>query len=203
VRFATMDFGLLYLMTQPRTTIAPEIHERDKALAAAVHRKDRKATAEFVQEHADALYAYVLGRVRPNVADAEDLTQEVFLAACRCIAEYRAAASLKAWLFGIARHKVEDYYRARVRDADLEEADGNTVGSVELDSELDRHQLQEQIVMILDHLPEQYRLLLKWRYWDQKRTDDIAAALGRTPKSVERMLARARERFRREWEAKQ
>ena len=76
--------------------------ERDKALAAAVQRKDRKATAEFVQQHADALYAYVLARVRPNVDDAEDLTQEVFLAACRSVGEYRAVSSLKAWLFGIA-----------------------------------------------------------------------------------------------------
>jgi RNA polymerase sigma factor (sigma-70 family) len=88
-----------------------------------------------------------------------------------------------------------------MRDTDLEDMDANTAGSVEFDSALDKHQLQEQVVMIMDHLPEQYRLLLKWRYWDQKRTDDIAAALDRTPKAVERMLARARERFRREWEA--
>jgi RNA polymerase sigma-70 factor (ECF subfamily) len=188
--------------TQPQITVVPGIYERDQALADAVYRKDRKATADFVQQHADGLYAYVFSHVRPNVADAEDLTQEVFLAACRGIGGYRGASSLKAWLFGIARHKVEDYYRAKVRDADLEEADGNTAGCVELDSALDRHQLQEQIVMILDHLPAHYRLLLKWRYWDQKRTNEIAAALDRTPKAVERMLARAREHFRREWEAK-
>ncbi len=189
-------------MTPPGTTAAPDILERDRALADAVHRKDRKATAEFVQQHADSLYAYLLARVRPNVADAEDLTQEVFLAACRSIGDYRAAASLKAWLFGIARHKVEDYYRARVRDANLEEVEADTSGRVEIDSALHQHQLQQQIVTTLDHLPEQYRLLLKWRYWDQESTGDIAVVLGRTPKAVERMLARARERFRHEWEAK-
>jgi RNA polymerase sigma-70 factor (ECF subfamily) len=180
----------------------PDFLERDKALAEAVQRKDRKATADFVQQHADSLYAYVLARVRPNVADAEDLTQEVFLAACRSIGDYRAAAPLKAWLFGIARHKVEDYYRARMRDAGLEKVEANTSGSVEVDSALHQHQLREQVVTTLDHLPEQYRLLLKWRYWDQESTGEIAAVLGRTPKAVERMLARARERFRQEWEAK-
>ena len=199
--FATIDFGCFYLVT-PQTAVVPVIHERDKALAAAVYRKDRKATADFVQQHADALYAFVAARLRPNVADAEDLTQEVFLAACRSIGEYRAAASLKAWLFGIARHKVEDYYRARIRDAELEEADANATGSVELDTALNRYQLQERVLTIMDRLPEQYRFLLTWRYWDQRKTDDIAGALGRTPKAVERMLARARERFRREWEAR-
>jgi RNA polymerase sigma-70 factor (ECF subfamily) len=197
-----MDYGFLRLVTQPPAPVVPGTHERDKELADAVRRKDRKATAEFVQQHADAVYAYVLARVRPNAADAEDLTQEVFLAACRCIGEYRAESALKAWLFGIARHKVEDYYRARMRDSDLGESDADAVTSVQLDSALDKRRLRERIVTIVNQLPEQYRLLLKWRYWDQRRTADIAEALGRTPKAVERMLARARGHFRREWEAK-
>jgi RNA polymerase sigma-70 factor (ECF subfamily) len=183
-----------------QATVAPRDDERDKALAEAVRRRDRKANAEFIQEYADPLYGYVLARVRPNLADAEDLTQEVFLAACRSMEDYRAESSLKAWLFGIARHKVEDYYRVRMREAALEEADGAACDSVQIDSALDREQLREQVLTILDRLPDRYRLLLKWRYWEQRRTDEIAAALDRTPKAVERMLARARDHFRREWE---
>lgn len=129
--------------------------------------------------------------------------QEVFLAACCSIGEYKASSSLKAWLFGIARHKVEDYYRAKLRDAALEEAEtgSNTTLTVEIDAALDRHRLQEKVLLLLDQLPERYRLLLKWKYWDQKKTEDIAIALDRTPKAAERMLARAREHFRRQWEA--
>lgn len=126
--------------------------------------------------------------------------QEVFLAACHSIGEYRAASSLKAWLLGIARHKVEDYYRAKVRDADLDEVDGNLSAPVTVDSALDGQRRQEKVLLIMDRLPERYRLLLKWKYWDQKRTEDIAAVLDRTPKAIERMLARARQQFRREWE---
>jgi RNA polymerase sigma-70 factor (ECF subfamily) len=188
-------------MSQPQTASALDLHERDKALADAVKRKDRKATAEFVQQYADAVYGYVAARLRPNTADAEDLTQDVFLAACRSIGEYRAAATLRAWMLGIARHKVEDYYRARLREEELEEPDAGVAEDAGLDSTLDQRQQQERVLTTMDRLPEQYRLLLKWRYWDQKKTDEIAAGLGRTAKSVERMLARARERFRREWEA--
>src|SRR5262249_46339148 len=151
--------------------------------------------------HSDAVYAYIAARLRPNVTDVEDLTQEVFLAACRSIGEYRAASALRAWVLGIARHKIESYYPARLREEELEEADCGAVDDVGLDSTLDQRQQQERVLTIMDRLPEQYRLLLKWRYWDQKKTDEIAAGLGRTAKSVERMLARARERFRREWEA--
>jgi len=182
------------------TPAVPNVHERDQALADAVGRKDRKASAEFVQEHADSVYAYVLARLRPNAADVEDVTQEVFLAAWRCIGDYRGSSSLKAWLLGIARHKVEDYYRAKVRSSDLEEADAIAGTGLQLDSALDERRLRERSLAVLDRLPEQYRLLLKWRYWEQRETAGIAVALGRTPKAVERMLARARERFRREWE---
>ncbi len=188
-------------MTQPLTTAGPDGHEDDQALARAVHSKDRKATAEFVQQYTDSVYGYILARLRSSPADADDLTQEVFLAACRGIGEYRAASSLKGWLLGIARHKIEDYYRARLRETELDEADAPTTDAIEVDSALDRARVNEQVVSVLSRLPEQHRLLLQWRYWDQRRTDEIAAALDRTPKAVERLLARARERFRREWEA--
>jgi DNA-directed RNA polymerase specialized sigma24 family protein len=48
-------------------------------------------------------------------------------------------------------------------------------------------------------MPEAYSLILLWRYWEQRSTQEIAAQTGRTEKAVERMLARAREQFKRRW----
>jgi RNA polymerase sigma factor (sigma-70 family) len=189
-------------MTPSTSRAASNERRRDKTLALAVYRKDRKATADFVEQYSDAVYGYVFSRLRPNFADAEDLTQEVFLAACRSVGDYRGSSSLRGWMLGIARHKVEDYYRARMPESELEAADEIPAGDWQLDAELDQNRLRQRIMAVLDELPEQYRLLLKWRYWDQRTTAEIAEALGRTEKAVERMLARSRERFRREWEAK-
>jgi hypothetical protein len=55
----------------------------DAALVAAVLRKDRKATAEFVARFADNVYAYVRALLAPRQDQIEDLVQEVFLSA-RC-----------------------------------------------------------------------------------------------------------------------
>ncbi len=52
---------------------------------------------------------------------------------------------------------------------------------------------------VLEQLPERYSLLLLWRYWEQRSTRDMAAAIGTTEKSVERNLARARARFKEIW----
>jgi RNA polymerase sigma-70 factor (ECF subfamily) len=52
---------------------------------------------------------------------------------------------------------------------------------------------------MLARLPERYGLILLWRYWEQRSTREMATAIGATEKSVERMLARARARFRELW----
>jgi len=87
----------------------------DAALVAAVLRKDRKAAAEFVTRYADDVYKYLRSRLAPRYNEVDDLVQEVFLAAWANLGKFRADGSLQAWLIGIARHKVEDYYRERLR----------------------------------------------------------------------------------------
>jgi DNA-directed RNA polymerase specialized sigma24 family protein len=46
--------------------------EEDSALVAAVLRKDRKATAEFVALYADDLYRYLRSRLAPVYDQVED-----------------------------------------------------------------------------------------------------------------------------------
>jgi DNA-directed RNA polymerase specialized sigma24 family protein len=49
-------------------------------------------------------------------------------------------------------------------------------------------------------LPESYSLVLLWRYWEGRSAREMASATGKTEKAVERLLARARTRFRELWE---
>ena len=81
--------------------------DSERALVAAVVRKDRKATAEFVARFADPVHAYVRLRLLPRTDLTDDLVQEVFLAALKGLPSFGGRSSLKVWLLGIARHKVE------------------------------------------------------------------------------------------------
>ena len=49
-------------------------------------------------------------------------------------------------------------------------------------------------------MPEAYRLLLLWRYWEKRSLADIGETLGKTEKAIERALARARREFKRRWD---
>jgi RNA polymerase sigma-70 factor (ECF subfamily) len=173
-------------------------------LVAAVLRRDRKATAQFVSDYADAVYAYVRHRLTRHADLVEDLVQDVFVAALGSLPGYRGTSSLQSWLLGIARHKVEDYYRAQLRRPEvLLDDDGIAEPVAEdapLDLVLDRARVQAKAHQVLQDLPEPYALALLWRYWEGRSVREMAAALGKTEKAVERLLARARARFKDIWE---
>lgn len=175
----------------------------DLKLIEAVLRKDRKATAELVALHADAVYVYVYRRLAPRVDLVDDTVQEVFLAAWENLSKFQGASSLRSWLIGIARHKVEDFYRARLREPhsleDNAEVSGTLPAQPQFEELLDRKLIGQKVRRILQSLPESYSLALLWRYWMKRSAREIAVETGKTEKAVERLLSRARERFRKRW----
>ena len=177
--------------------------DEDMALVSAVLRKDRKATAEFVDRYSDHIYGYVRSRLAPRYEQVEDLVQEIFLSAWEGLIHYRATGSLQAWLMGIARHKVKDYYRERLRTPEsIEDADPDadrSTSAAEIHQILEQDQLRKNTQRVLAALPEQYRLALIWRYWEKSSAREMALKTGKTEKAIERLLARARTEFRERW----
>ena len=174
----------------------------DIRLVSEVLRKDRKATAELVERYSDCVYSYVRRRVMPR-AEAEDMVQEVFLAAWHGLGNFRGEASLGHWLLGIARHKIQDYYRKRLREPEMsneiDEAFPELTGNLTYEERLDYANAQEKTYRILAKLPETYGLVLRCRYLEQHSAREMAELTGKTEKAIERLLARARDHFKKEW----
>jgi RNA polymerase sigma-70 factor, ECF subfamily len=184
---------------------SPEAGDRagdDGRLVSQVLRKDRKATAEFVARCADCVYPLVSRRMAPRTEALQDLMQEILLAAWQGLPGFRAEAGLRAWFLGIARHKVEDYYRKRIREAEVqEEEDSNAQPTIipEFEEHLEGEARQERVHNTLSRLPEPYALALLWRYRDEKSVREMAELTGKTEKAMERLLARARDNFKKRW----
>ncbi len=151
--------------------------------------------------HIDAVYAYARHRLTPHTDLVDDVVQDAFLAALKGLAAFEGQSSLRTWLLAIARHKIEDIYRQRLRAAlalDLESTEP-AANDMSLDEELDKARAGVKARRVLEQMPERYSLMLLWRYWEQRSTRDMAAATGVTQKSVERLLARARAKFKELW----
>jgi len=177
-------------------------HE-DQRLISEVLRKDRKATAEFVARCTDYVYPFVYHRVMPRTEVVEDLTQEILLAAWQSLLNFRGDSDLRAWLLGIARHKIEDYYRKRIREAESQEdedAAPEPAVTPMLEQKLDEAVQRQRVETTLGLLPEAYALALVWRYREEKSVREMAELTGKIEKAMERLLARARENFKKRWD---
>ncbi len=86
----------------------------DEDLLAAHLEGDRTAFAELVTRHERRVYGLCL-RVLGNREDAEDATQEAFIAALRRAETFRREAAFSTWLFRIAVNAATDQARRRGR----------------------------------------------------------------------------------------
>jgi RNA polymerase sigma-70 factor (ECF subfamily) len=143
------------------------------------------------------VYGYLLDRCG-DVATAEDLTAETFLAAVR---RADAGSISIPWMIGVARHKLADHWRRRARDDRL-------VAELAVDPGIDDpvsdpwdSQLTSmRAVDVLRRLGDHHRAALTLRYVDGLPVPEVADLLGRTVHATEALLVRARSAFRKAYE---
>ena len=84
----------------------------DLALVERCRRGDLGAFEEVYRTHSRRLYGVAV-RMLGNPADAEDMLQEIFLAAHRKLESFRGESALGTWLYRLAVNLCLDYLRSR------------------------------------------------------------------------------------------
>lgn len=103
------------------------------------------------EEHLDSVYRYCL-RLCGNRSDAEDITQDTFVAAFRALDGYRAEANPRTWLFAIAhRTAVKHLRRKRLLAvfAEPKGVDHDIVGRVALEEQIQKLPLKQRECLLL------------------------------------------------------
>jgi RNA polymerase sigma-70 factor (ECF subfamily) len=131
----------------------------------------------------------------------EEVAQEVFLSAYRAMPGFRRQASIRTWLFAIARKQCLKMIRDRGRRSRLEHDQQQTIATT-----VHRHpppaegedpEVRLRLVKQgLTQLDKAQRALLMMHYDTGLAVADIAHILGISPVSVRRRLARALQRLR-------
>ncbi|MGQ9546949.1 MAG: RNA polymerase sigma factor [Dehalococcoidia bacterium] len=177
----------------------------EAALVERLRLGDNAAREELYNRYKSRLYALVLEQVGRNQAVAEDLVQEIFLAALGSLDKFRGGSQLYTWLRSIALHKIYDFYRGQGRepkarksptDSDVlpleQTADEAPAAFTEMESE----ELRQSVHRALAALPKDYQEVLVLKYLEDMPVLEISQVMGRSPKSVEGLLARARKAMR-------
>jgi RNA polymerase sigma-70 factor (ECF subfamily) len=145
--------------------------------------------SQLVDEHYQAVYRYAY-RLSGNLADAEDLTQKVFLAAHGNLDSLRNLGNAKSWLFAILRNSfLRENRRRRPRsETDLALNLSQLPLVIPAIAEIDSGGLQDA----LNQLPEVARLMLVMFYFEECSYREIAEKLELPLGTVMSRLSRAK-----------
>jgi RNA polymerase sigma-70 factor (ECF subfamily) len=157
---------------------------------------DRVAFAELYDAHCDAVYRYVLYRVR-EPSDAEDLTSEVFTRAFANIHRYRwQGKSFLAWLYTIARNAVTDRRRRERPTVDLDDAYGVAEEGPTAHDRAVRGEQVDALRGAVKHLTTEQQEVLVLRFVENMSSRQVAKVLGKNEGAIRALQFRALGRLR-------
>ncbi len=153
---------------------------------------DPEQFAAFYRRHERAVATFLMRRTgRPELA--ADLTSEVFAAALiafrdRC----EPAAHERAWLFGIAQHKlIDSYRRGRVEDeARVKLGMRPTMIDDESLRAIATLTTETPALELVAALPAEQRVAVTGRVIEERGYDELAAALGLSEQVVRKRVSR-------------
>lgn len=156
---------------------------------------DQAAFREWYEMAMPHVYQYLLSRNGHDVALAEELTLQTFVAALRQRSHYDGRSDVVTWLCAIGRHKLVDHLRRSGRDRQRRPrlAAEWTDGAAGFWASQDQ---RASVEAGLANLPGEERAVMVLRYLDGLSVREIAHTIGRSEKETESLLSRARDGFR-------
>jgi RNA polymerase sigma factor (sigma-70 family) len=177
--------------------------ERDAAVVAAVARGEEDAFDELYVRYLPLIVRWSVHETRDREL-AADLTAEVFAAALTAARRFRAEqGSVAGWLLGIARNKLlESRRRGRVEDSSRKRIGAEPVSLTDADLERveELASLDENVIPLLEGLPETLREALTERVLHERSYEEIASELRCSESVVRQRVSRALKTLRSEME---
>lgn len=162
----------------------------DRALAGG----DRqRAFALLMSRHGDPVYRYIVAMTGDGPL-AEEVRQQVFVEAYRDLPRFAGRSPVRAWLFGIVRHRCLDALKSTrrwnlhfknepPRDPELDD--------IEPGDQLDRSRTARLLADCLATLAPAAREAVVLRYHQELSYDEAAEITGDRPGTLQQRVARA------------
>lgn len=171
----------------------------DEQLMAAHITGDKQALTELVQRYMRSIYNFAY-RYTGNKADAEDITQDVFIKAWKAAHRFNPTMKFSVWLYTIARHTIFDFLKRKKIPA-LSALPGNDdeFGPEDLIKDmaplpnqlLEQKETNQTVETALEGLPKEHRATLLLHYQEDLTFEEIATIFKKPMNTVKSWHRRA------------
>ena len=178
-------------------TVPAVVEEEEVALVSASRQGDQDAFAQLVQRHQRRVFNLVFRMVQ-QYEEANEVTQETFLAAWQGLPSFRGDAHFSTWLYRIAYNCALKQLEQRKRDTALqavvqsEHLVAQANSDERIDAALEASTRRELISEQLSHLPAKYRIVLVLRHLQEMTYEEMAEILTMPIGTIKTHLFRAR-----------
>ncbi len=191
--------------TMPRVSTPAAVLEQDpdQALVRKYLSGDEKAFEALYRKYQSSIFNIVSRMVRGE--DAYDLSQDVFCHVLRSLHTFRGDSKFSTWLYSIARNVCLNRIRRNnvVREESLESLtedqcynDFLSDDSADVERIFETHEIQRLVNSVLATLPDEQRLLIVLRDFEQLSYEEISLVTEMTLSNVKSRLHRARMAFK-------
>ena len=187
----------------------------DVALVSACQVGDQDAFTLLVQRHQRFVFNLVF-RMLEQYEEANEVTQETFLAAWQGLPGFRREARFSTWLYRIAYNCALKQLEQRNRDQALQlaiqvkQANQNIDNDEHIGAEIEAYERQAIVREHLSKLPAKYRIVLVLRHLQEMTYEEMAEILTMPIGTIKTHLFRARnllkerlEALENEWKARE
>jgi RNA polymerase sigma-70 factor, ECF subfamily len=194
------------------TAAEPGLRDREAEILGRVRAGEPDAFEYFVRTYQRKVFRLVYTLVR-NAAEADALTQDVFVKAWRAVPDFKGEAAFETWLNRIAVNAVRDSVRRRkpvVSFSDLAAAEDSegpdlpraaepTDGTSPERDALSR-QIRRRIGEALEALSPRQKAVFVMKHYEERSIAEIGAATGLDDGTVKSHLFRAARKLRQKLE---
>ena len=182
---------------------APRPADDDAPLVARSLAGDLEAFETLVSRYQQGIFNVAFYKSR-NRADAEDLCQDIFLAAFRALGSLKDPSNFGGWLFGIAYNRCHKWFqRERTKVVKFQEICRRTEQRERLERRSASSRTVDdspQLSDVLGRLPDDVREALRLKYLEGLSYTDISERLGIKSHRIDYLIRKGKRLIRERWQ---
>ncbi len=179
------------------TDLVGVMYSADEKLVSQTLAGDRDAFGMLVHKYQEIVYSYAFQKVR-NEADAQDITQEIFLQAYRCLYQLRQPHLFRSWLYTIMSNECKRWLKQVTKNRRREVAIEDTANEALQVGPVHAAPVegwQVDLEQAMSALPDENRIAVSMFYMGDCSLKEISEFLGVSVNTVKGKLYRARQQL--------